>query len=135
MRYFVDTWYFIAFVHRSDPHHRAARTLARALQGARFFTHDGVLTELLTFFAGLGSYWRQEIASLVRDVLASRQFQVTPLDRHLFEKALTMYENRLDKEYSLVDCMSMLVMKDRNLSHVLTNDHHFRQEGFTVVSE
>jgi len=134
-RYFVDTWYFIAFVHKSDPHHRAARMLARSLQGARFFTHDGVLTELLTFFAGHGSYWRQEIASFVRDVLFSKQFQVAPVDRHMFEEALTMYENRLDKEYSLVDCLSMRLMLRRGLTHVLTSDHHFRQEGFTVVNE
>ena len=50
-RYFVDTWYFIAFLHKNDPHYRLARTLARTLQGAQFFTHDGVLTEVLTFFA------------------------------------------------------------------------------------
>jgi len=26
-------------------------------------------------------------------------------------------------------------MKDRGITHVLTNDHHFRQEGFTVLSD
>ena len=45
------------------------------------------------------------------------------------------YAARPDKEYSLVDCMSMVVMKARNIDHVLTNDRHFSQEGFVVVSE
>jgi predicted nucleic acid-binding protein len=31
--------------------------------------------------------------------------------------------------------MSMEVMERRGITHVLTNDHHFRQEGFTVVNE
>lgn len=134
-RYFVDTWYFIAFVHRGDPHHRVARALSRKFDGAEFFTHDGVLTELLTFFAGHGSFWRREIAALVRDVLMSRQYRVQPMDRLLFEDALAMYEARPDKEYSLVDCLSMRLMLRLGLTHVLTNDHHFRQEGFTVVNE
>jgi predicted nucleic acid-binding protein len=134
-RYFVDTWFFIAFFHRGDAHHRAARMLARELRDAEFFTHDGVLTELLSFFAGHGSFWRQEIAAFVRDVLSSEQYKVTPVDRRMFEEALSMYERRLDKEYSLVDCVSMRMMLRRSITRVLTNDHHFRQEGFTVVSE
>jgi len=134
-RYFVDTWYFIAFWHERDPHHRAARHLSRSLKDAKFFTHDAVLTEVLTFFSGHGSFWRQQIASFVRDVLRSKQFHVAPVDRDLFEDALSLYENRLDKEYSLVDCLSMRLMLDRGITHVLTNDHHFRQEGFTVVNE
>jgi predicted nucleic acid-binding protein len=134
-RYFVDTWYFIALVRADDPHHRRARALAQKLRGAQFFTHDGVLTELLTFFAGHGSFWRQEIASLVHDVLASEQYRVAAMDRYMFEEALTMYERRLDKEYSLVDCVSMRLMLRRGLTHALTNDHHFQQEGFVVVNE
>ena len=40
-----------------------------------------------------------------------------------------------DKAYSLVDCMSMELMRQRGITHALTNDHHFAQEKFTVVSE
>ena len=43
------------------------------------------------------------------------------------------YERRLDKGYSLVDCMSMVVMEDLDIQHVLTNDRHFQQAGFTLV--
>ena len=53
----------------------------------------------------------------------------------LFERALDLYENRPDKEYSLVDCMSMVVMRERGIEHVLTNDRHFSQERFTVLSD
>jgi predicted nucleic acid-binding protein len=53
----------------------------------------------------------------------------------LFDAALDLYARRLDKEYSLVDCASMVLMKRHGIHHVLTNDHHFRQEGFVVVNE
>ena len=58
-----------------------------------------------------------------------------PAGRDLFIRGLQLYEQRPDKEYSLVDCMSMTLMRERGIAHVLTNDRHFRQEGFTVVNE
>jgi predicted nucleic acid-binding protein len=46
---------------------------------------------------------------------------------------LTFYESRNDKQYSLIDCISMNVMKNESLVEVLTNDRHFEQEGYTVL--
>lgn len=132
---FVDTWFFIAHLHKFDPDHAAALRLGRAFREATFVTHDGVLTELLTFFSGQGTFWRESAAGLVRGTLAARKYKVTPQSRELFENALTLYERRADKEYSLVDCTSMHLMRSRGITNVLTNDHHFRQEGFTVLSD
>ena len=134
MQYFADSWFFIAYLRDSDPHHHAAMRLAGALRGASFVTHDGVLSELLAFFCSHGDLWRKHVAAFVRDVLGSKEFKVAPFTRYLFEEALTMYERRLDKEYSLVDCASMRLMLRRGITHVLTNDHHFTQEGFTIVN-
>jgi len=135
LAYFVDTWFFIAFLNERDSHHLTALRLARTLHDTSFVTHDGVLSELLAFFSGYGSAWRREVGSLVRDVLSSRKYKVTPLDRHLFEEGLTLYEHRLDKNYSLIDCVSMQLMLRRDIKRVLTNDHHFEQEGFVLVNE
>jgi uncharacterized protein len=132
---FVDTWFFIAHLQKLDPHHSAALRLARAYQNVAFVTHDGVLTELLTFFAGRGKFWRESAAVLVHEALEAKQYKVTPLSRELFENALALYESRSDKEYSLVDCTSMHLMRVRGITHILTNDHHFRQEGFDVLSD
>ena len=38
-----------------------------------------------------------------------------------------------DKEYSLTDCISMHVMRSEGLTEVLSNDHHFAQEGFHIL--
>ncbi|HWS71302.1 MAG TPA: PIN domain-containing protein, partial [Thermoanaerobaculia bacterium] len=98
-------------------------------------THDAVLTELLTFFAEEGRYAREQAASTVRRILGYGEMIVVPADRALFLAALDRYAARPDKGYSLVDCMSMAVMERHGITHVLTNDHHFRQEGFVVVSD
>ncbi|HEX2120079.1 MAG TPA: PIN domain-containing protein [Thermoanaerobaculia bacterium] len=131
---FVDSWYFIAALDPFDSHHAAALRLdAKFIRRRRVVTHDGVLSEVLTHFSDEGSRARQLVASAVRQVIADHI--VIPGTRELFERALDLYERRSDKAYSLVDCMSMVVMRDRGIEHVLTNDHHFRQEGFTVLAD
>ena len=40
---------------------------------------------------------------------------------------------RTDKDYSLIDCISMNACRQEGITEVLTNDHHFSQEGFTVL--
>ena len=132
--YFVDAWYLIALADPSDSHHRQAKRLDVSLAGTQLMTHDAVLTEFLTYFAAGGRNSRAQAAALVRNILSRPDYHVER-GSDLFFTALGLYERRPDKEYSLVDCMSMTLMRERGITHVLTNDHHFHQEGFTVVSE
>lgn len=132
-RYFADSWYFIARIDPFDAQANAVRRLDARIPRRDLVTHDAVLVEILTFFSGEGAVIRGRAVFTVRSMLT--EINVVPGDRQLFLTALDLYARRPDKEYSLADCMSMIVMKDLGLTHVLTNDHHFRQEGFTVVNE
>lgn len=127
--YFVDTWFFIAHLDRFDSHHRQALRIEREVSGADLVTHEHVLSEVLSYFADAGADARLRGAAMVRRTLRHMTV-VTPNIR----RALDLYEARPDKAYSLVDCMSMLIMRDRGITHVLTNDHHFTQEGFTILN-
>jgi len=69
----------------------------------------------------------------VRDVLQDDEIEVIPHTRELFLKGLALYESRPDKGYSLTDCISMVAMREHNLTDVLTHDRHFTQEGFTIL--
>ncbi len=51
----------------------------------------------------------------------------------LFAAGVALYRRRLDKSYSMVDCMSMVVCRERGLQDVLTADRDFEQEGFTIL--
>ena len=131
--YFVDSWFLIAACNRLDSDYAAALRLEQRLAGARFITHDGVLSEVLTYFCEAGAFHRQHGVAMVRRAL--RDFAVEPMTRDLFMRGLERYAARLDNEYSHIDCVSMVVMEDTGIQHVLTNDHHFTQAGFTVVSQ
>ena len=132
--YLVDTWFLIALVDRFDGHHRQAVQIDARTANAILVTHEGVLAEFLTYFGGFGSAQRLQAAQRVRNLLMHPQYDVASFTP-LFQSSVDRYSRRLDKEYSFVDCMSMELMERRGITHVLTNDHHFRQEGFTVVNE
>jgi uncharacterized protein len=131
--YFADTWYFVALHDRFDNHHARAMRIQERFSRSEVVTHDAVLTEMLAYFSDGGAQARVRAAQTVRNLL--QDIEVVVPTRDLFARALDLYARRPDKEYSLVDCMSMIVMRDRGISHVLTNDHHFRQEGFEVISD
>jgi predicted nucleic acid-binding protein len=129
---FADSHYWIAIVNPGDQWAAAAKS-ARALLGDVFIiTTDEVLTEFLAALS-IGGQMRRQAAKMVRLIMANPNVKVIPQTRDAFLKGLTFYENRSDKEYSLTDCISMNVMKTEYLIEVLTNDHDFEQEGYTVL--
>jgi uncharacterized protein len=132
-RFFVDTFYLIALSNRRDHWHRRVVTFSRALRHVRLYTVDEVLAEFLTFSSTAGADIRTHAAQTVRQALQDPQWTVFPQSRVSLLEALTLYESRPDKEYSLTDCIAMQVMRRERLTDVLSNDHHFAQEGFRVI--
>jgi uncharacterized protein len=130
--YFADAWYFIALVDRHDSHHARAYRISRQLFAARMVTHHAVLTEVLSYFSEEGAHARGIAVEGVRAAIKS--YEVVAVDRDMFLAGLDRYAARPDKEYSHVDCMSMVLMESLGIHHIVTNDHHFTQAGFTIVN-
>jgi predicted nucleic acid-binding protein len=131
--FYADAFYWIALLHRRDAWHKPAAEWQSKNLLAEIVTTEEVLIEVLNWFSARGPMGRQIAAQGVRDIIASSNTTVLPQTSADFHAALAIYEARLDKDYSLTDCRSMLAMKLLGLTEVLTNDHHFGQEGFTVV--
>jgi len=92
-----------------------------------------VLIEFLTALSGGGPTLRLQAGMIVREIIANPNVRVIPQSRDSFLDGLKFYENRNDKEYSLIDCISMNTMRSESIAEVLSNDHHFEQEGFTTL--
>ena len=129
-RFFVDTFYWIALTNRRDQWHQRVQAFNRVLIAYHFFTTDEVLTEFLTFCGEGTPETRAQAALFARRVLTDPHVTVFPQADASFLEGLALYESRLDKQYSLTDCISMQVMRRAGLTDVLTNEHHFTQEGF-----
>jgi predicted nucleic acid-binding protein len=50
-----------------------------------------------------------------------------------WRQAFEPYLSRSDKEWSLVDCSSILICQDLRITSVLTSDRHFIQAGFDAL--
>ena len=103
-----------------------------AATDVRFVTTDGVLGEVLTRFAPFGETSRLAAVRFVRALAEDPRLEIVPLDRALFLAGLDLYEKRLDKAYR-VDCMSMVVCRERDIAEVFTADHNFEQEGLRIL--
>jgi hypothetical protein len=56
-----------------------------------------------------------------------------PSSNELFAAGVELYATRPDKEWSLTDCISFVVMEREGLTDALTGDRHFEQAGFKVL--
>lgn len=125
---FIDTGYILALVNTADEHH--ARVAAAAQQvKPPFLTTEAVLTEIGNALSR--TRWRALGYATIQDLRADPNIEVVPVDTALFDRALTLYGERTDKEWGLTDCISFVVMQERGLTQVLTTDRHFGQARFT----
>jgi hypothetical protein len=54
-------------------------------------------------------------------------------DEAIWDQEFSLEENRGDKDWSLTDCLSGMVMERRRLTEALTTDHHFEQTGMKAL--
>ena len=132
---FVDTGYHVALIDSRDQLHDVAKARGEALRHghAVFVTTESVLVEFLTYFSGGGDRIRLAAVAYVEDLRSAPEFTILPHDSALFLAALDLYRARPDKSYSMTDCMSMVVCRERGIGDVLTYDRDFEQEGFIAM--
>ena len=130
---FADTAYWVALANPKDGLHQAARSLKKGLSGAQRYTTEEVLTEFLTMFSNQGKWLRGMAVTMVRAIEEDPDVLVISQSSNSFHEGVRLYAERPDKKYSLPDCISMNTMRSRGITEVLTSDHHFEQEGFTIL--
>ena len=131
---FADTLNWVATILPRDQWCQAAKAARTRLgQRIRIVTTEEVLAEFLTALSAGGPNIRREAAQMVRAILADSTVDVVAQSSDSFLSGLYLYERRDDKSYSLADCISMNTMRSEDITDVLTNDHHFAQEGFDVL--
>jgi len=129
-RVFADSHYFIALPNERDAGHRRAR--AHSLERHReVVTTRWMLAEVADALCAIR--WRQRVGMFVEQVQTRSRFVVLGGSDALFQRGLTLYRSRADKEWSLTDCISFVVMGDEGLAEALTGDRLFEQAGFVAL--
>jgi len=131
---FVDSSYVIAFFFPRDKYHARARAANERLKrtgATKAITTEAVLTEIANALARAAT--RDAAIRILAEMRADPNLEVLPVDAVLFDHAVSLYGARADKEWSLTDCLSFVVMQRRGLVQALTADRHFEQAGFQLA--
>ncbi len=127
---FADTFYFFAILNPRDAAHPEALAFASE-HDEPIVTTAWVLTELADGLAGTAN--RRAFSRLVARLQAVPENEIVPPSQELMTRGIQLYDARPDKNWSLTDCISFVVMQDRGITHALTGDHHFEQAGFSIL--
>lgn len=126
---FADTFYFIAWFNGDDPGHRKA--VGFKLDSVKLVTTAWVLAEVGD--ASSAPENRSLFLNLLEMLQSSPDVRIVSSSDDWFERGVELYRQRLDKEWSLTDCISFSVMSETNLTEALTADRHFEQAGFRAL--
>ena len=127
---FADTGFYIAFVNPRDLLHARSQDFSRRFAG-RLLPTEYVLIELGNFLSRSGD--RELFVGLTQSLRSDPNTIIVPGDHVLYEQGVNLYAKRMDKEWSLTDCISFFVMGQHGISDAATGDHHFEQAGFKVL--
>lgn len=130
---FLDTSYVLALELANDQNHAAA--LRHWQQAAStlppLVTTSYVLDEVVTFFNRRG--FHDKAVQVGERLLQSPTVELVHVDEPLFFDGWSYFQDHDDKQYSLTDCLSFLVMSKFGINTALTFDQHFRQAGFATA--
>lgn len=132
---FADTAGWANFFVRTEPFHTQATELMQQWysQGTQVVTTNYVLLELVALLTTPLRIPRSRQVKTIETIKGSTWVEIVHIDALLDEKAWQLLKTREDKRWSLVDCSSFEVMRQRNITEAFTTDHHFEQAGYLAV--
>jgi len=127
---FADTFYFLGLTNPGDHAHQKCLRFSGQFEGT-VVTSTPVLLELADALAQPPH--RIVADTFIRSLPAQPGVKIVPLTQSLFDRGLVLYSRHRDKEWSLTDCISFVVMRDEGVTEAVTGDHHFEQAGFVAL--
>ena len=129
---FADTSGWASFFLEDDRHHTKAFSLITQWeqQNRPVVTTNYVLSELIVLLSPSRGQQRSFVLKHIETIRSADWVEIVHIDESLDAKAWQLLASRLDKQWSLVDAVSFVVMRERGMTEALATDHHFEQAGF-----
>ncbi|MGL4499172.1 MAG: type II toxin-antitoxin system VapC family toxin [Planktothrix sp.] len=130
--YFLDTSYIVALeIKNEDVHSRVLdHWLSLMPQKPNLVTTTYIFDEVVTLLNSRKLHNKAiEVGTLL---LESPDILLVEIDQALFAQGWQDFKKYKDKSFSLTDCLSFVVMREKNIMNALTLDLHFQQVGFQV---
>lgn len=128
---FADSTFYVALLLARDSGHGDAKALAASWTG-RIVTSEYILTEVANHLSS-SRFGRQKFGEFLTSIESDRSTEVVAASRDLWSRGVALYLQRADKEWSLTDRISFVIIEERGLGEALTADHHFEQAGLRAL--
>jgi predicted nucleic acid-binding protein len=131
-RVFVDTAGWANLFVATESHHQQAAEWFKQTRQQRqeMVTTNYVLLELVALLVSPLRVPRPKLFKYVDGIRTAPYLHLVHIDETTDSAAWTLLKSREDKNWSLVDATSFIVMQQLSLQEALTTDHHFEQAGF-----
>ena len=103
-RIFVDTSFVTALINDKDQYYDQAQALSYEFDNSRLITTDAVLLEIGN---ALAKHFKNQAIAVMRVLRSGKNTEVIEIDARLFEKGPDIFEEYEDKDWGLVDCISL----------------------------
>jgi len=123
----LDTSGLLCLHHAAELQHKTAVTFFDT--AAVRLTHSYVLAEFVAL-AHARRLPRSEVLTYIADIQDSPEVTVMYVEEFLHREALALLRERPDKDWSLCDAVSFILMQQYRITEAVTTDHHFEQAGF-----
>jgi predicted nucleic acid-binding protein len=129
---FVDTSGGGNLIDISQPYHHPAVQIYQKIttQKYQLITTNYIVVELVALLSSPLHIPRNKIIAFVNGLKQSSYVKIIHIDSTIDDLTWQLLVKRQDKDWSLVDCSSFIVMEQYKLTEALTTDHHFEQAGF-----
>lgn len=129
---FVDTSGWARYLNRLDPlHSETAEAFKRAAgRGSGLVTTNYVLSELIPLMTVRVRISRADVLAAIDRIRALPFLSIVYIDQPRDDSAWELLHRYQDKDWSLVDATSFVVMESLGITEALTSDHHFEQIGY-----
>jgi predicted nucleic acid-binding protein len=129
---FADTSGWGHLIDSAQKYHELAANIYRDSRhkGCKIVTSNYIITELAALMISPLRLQHSAAVEFVNSMKLSPYTEIIHIDPALDEQAWDLFSNRRDKEWSLVDCSSFVVMKKLRITECFTTDRHFEQAGF-----
>ena len=129
---FVDTSGWADPILQNTPYFAQMRAFSQQLlaSGRSVITTNYVLAELVALLTTRSHLSRDQVLLFLDGIMQMAQLQIVHVDPAQDADAWAMLHQNRDKDWSLVDAASFVVMRQMGINEAFTSDHHFAQAGF-----
>ena len=133
MAVYVDTAALIALAHKRDSLHKKAVAVYQKLldRNSRFITTNAVLLEVGNAFSR--STHKPMAIFLFHLINDSPSWEVPFAGGKWFTDGMELFQKRKEEDWSLTDCIGIVVAEAYAVKSVFTSDRHFEHAGFEIL--